>query len=40
LGTPDLEACTLIEILVRVPPIHIVKTEITLEEVIEKLGSL
>jgi DNA-directed RNA polymerase subunit H (RpoH/RPB5) len=40
LGTPALEACTLIESLVGVPPIHIVKTEITLEEVIEKLGSL
>jgi hypothetical protein len=25
---------------VGVPPIHVVKTEITLEEVIEKLGSL
>jgi hypothetical protein len=36
LGTPALEACTLIESLVRVPPIHIVKTEITLEEVIKK----
>jgi hypothetical protein len=40
LGTPALEACTLIESLVGVPPIHIVKTEINLEEVIEKLGSL
>jgi hypothetical protein len=40
LGTPALEACTLIESLVGVPPIHVVKTEITLEEVIEKLGSL
>jgi hypothetical protein len=36
LGTPALEACTLIESLVGVPP----KTEITLEEVIEKLSSL
>jgi hypothetical protein len=35
-----LEACTLIEILVGVPPINVVKTEITLEEVIENLGSL
>jgi hypothetical protein len=34
LGTPALEACTLIESLVGVPPIHVVKTEITLEEVI------
>jgi hypothetical protein len=40
LGTPALEACTLIESLVGVPPIHVVKTEITLEEVIEKLSSL
>jgi hypothetical protein len=40
LGTPALEVCTLIESLVGVPPIHVVKTEITLEEVIEKLGSL
>jgi hypothetical protein len=40
LGTPALEACTLIESLVGVPPIYIVKTEITLEEVIEKLNSL
>jgi hypothetical protein len=40
LGTPALEACTLIESLVGVPPIHVVKTEITLEEVIEKVGSL
>jgi hypothetical protein len=35
LATPALEACTLIESLVGVPPIHVVKTEITLEEVIE-----
>jgi hypothetical protein len=27
LGTPTLEACTLIESLVGVPPIHVVKTE-------------
>jgi hypothetical protein len=40
LGTPALEACTLIESLVGVPPIHVVKTEITLEEVVEKLSSL
>jgi hypothetical protein len=39
LGTPALEACTLIESLVGVPPIN-VKTEITLGEVIEKLSSL
>jgi hypothetical protein len=40
LGTPALEVCTLIESLVGVPPIHVVKTEITLEEVVEKLSSL
>jgi hypothetical protein len=40
MGTPTLEACTLIKILVGVPPIYVVKTEITLEEVIEKLRSL
>jgi hypothetical protein len=40
LGTLALEACTLIESLVGVPPINVVKTEITLEEVIEKLSSL
>jgi hypothetical protein len=40
LGTPAHEACTLIESLVGVPPIHVVKIEITLEEVIEKVGSL
>jgi hypothetical protein len=39
LGTPALEACTLIESLVGVPPIHIVKTEVTLKEVVEKLSS-
>jgi hypothetical protein len=38
LGTPALEACTLIESLVGVPPINVVKTEITLEEVLEKLS--
>jgi hypothetical protein len=37
LGTPALEACTLIESLVGIPPIHVVKTEITWEEVIEKI---
>jgi hypothetical protein len=35
-----LEACTLIESLVGVPPIHVAKTEVTLEEVLEKLISL
>jgi hypothetical protein len=37
LDTPALEACNLIESLVGVPPINIVKTEITLEEVIKKI---
>jgi hypothetical protein len=36
LGTPASEACNLIESLVGVPPINVVKTEITLEEVIKK----
>jgi hypothetical protein len=40
LGTPALEACTLIESLVGVPPIHVVKTEVTLEEVLKMLSSL
>jgi hypothetical protein len=40
LGTPALEACTLIESLVGVPPIHVVKTEVTLDEVLEILSSL
>jgi hypothetical protein len=40
LGTPALEACTLSESLVGVPPIHVVKTEVTLDEVLEKLSSL
>jgi hypothetical protein len=40
LGTPALEVCTLIESLVGVPPIHVVKTKVTLEEVVEKLSSL
>jgi hypothetical protein len=40
LGTPALEACTLTESLVGVPPIHVAKIEVTLEEVLEKLSSL
>jgi DNA-directed RNA polymerase subunit H (RpoH/RPB5) len=40
LGTPALEACTLIESLVGVPPIHVVKTEVTLEVVLENLSFL
>jgi hypothetical protein len=40
LGTPALEVCTLIESLVGLPPIHFVKTEVILEEVIEKPNSL
>jgi hypothetical protein len=40
LGAPALEACNLIESFVGVPPINVVKTEITLEEVIKKLSSL
>jgi hypothetical protein len=40
LGTPALEACTLIESLVGVPPIHVAKTEVTLDEVLEKLSYL
>jgi hypothetical protein len=40
LGAPALEACNLIESLVGVPPITVVKTEITLEEVIKRLSSL
>jgi hypothetical protein len=39
LGTPALEACTLIGSLVGVPHINVVKTKITLEEVIEKLST-
>jgi hypothetical protein len=35
-----LEACNLIESLVGVPPINVVKTEITLEQVIKKLISI
>jgi hypothetical protein len=37
---PALEACNLIESLVGVPPINVVKTKITLEEVIKRLSSL
>jgi hypothetical protein len=40
LGAPTLEACNLIVSLVGVPPIIVVKTEITLEECIKKLSSL
>jgi hypothetical protein len=40
LGTPALEACTLIESIVGVPPINVIKTDITFEEVFEKLSSL
>jgi hypothetical protein len=40
LGTPTLEACTFIKSLVGVQPINVVKAEITLEEVLEKLSSL
>jgi hypothetical protein len=40
LGTLALEACTLIESLVGVPPINVVKTEIILKEVLDKLSSL
>jgi hypothetical protein len=40
LGTPALAACTLIESLVGVPHIHVAKTEVTLEEVLENLSSL
>jgi hypothetical protein len=40
LCTPTGEACTIIESLVGIPPIHVVKTEITLEEVLDKLSSL
>jgi hypothetical protein len=40
LGAPALEACNLIESLVGVPPINVIKTEITLEEVIKSLSSL
>jgi hypothetical protein len=40
LGTPASEACTLIESLVGVPPIHVFKTKVTLDEVLEKVSSL
>jgi hypothetical protein len=40
LGAPALEACNLIESLVGVPPINVVETEITFEEVIKKLSSI
>jgi hypothetical protein len=40
LGTPALEACTLIESLVGVLPIHVIKTEVTLDKFLEKLSSL
>ena len=40
LGTPTLEACNLIKRLVRIPPTNVVKTEITLEDVVERLSSL
>jgi hypothetical protein len=40
LGTPAGEACPIIESLVGIPPIHVAKTETTLEEVVEKLSSL
>jgi hypothetical protein len=40
MGAPALEACNLIKSLVGVPPIDVVKTEITLEEVMKKLSSL
>jgi hypothetical protein len=40
MSAPTSEACNLIESLVGVPPINVVKTEITLEEVIKKLSSL
>jgi hypothetical protein len=36
LGAPALEACNLIESLVGVPRINVIKTEITLEEVMKK----
>jgi hypothetical protein len=39
-ATPAGEACTIIENLVGIPPIHVAKAEITLEEVLEKLSFL
>jgi hypothetical protein len=40
LGTSTGEACTIIESLVVIPPIHVAKTETTLDEVVENLSSL
>ena len=40
LGTPALEAYNLIESLVGIPPTDIVKTDITLEDVVKRLISL
>jgi hypothetical protein len=40
LGTPAGQACTIIESLVGILPIHVAKTETTLDEVVEKLSSL
>jgi hypothetical protein len=40
MGTPTREACTIIESLVGIPPIHVAKTKTTLDEVVEKLSSL
>src|SRR3954453_17691975 len=40
LGAPAMEAYTLIESLVGVPPPNVAKTEITLEEVVKRLDSL
>jgi hypothetical protein len=40
LGTPAGEACTIIESLVGIPPIHVAKTETTLDEAVERLSSL
>jgi hypothetical protein len=40
MGSPALEACNLIENLVGIPPTNVVKTENTLEDVIERLRSL
>ena len=39
-GTPALEAYNLIESLVGIPPTDVVKTEITLEDVVKRLISL
>ena len=40
LGTPALEAYNLIESLVGIPPTNVVKTEITLEDIVKRLSSL